>query len=367
MVKKFPEIDFGLYRDDGLGAHKRIPKTKLERIKKDIIKMFKDLGLSITIQTNLTEVNFLDVTLNLHKDEFWPYRKPNSEIRYINVNSNHPPSVIKQIPASVNKRLNQISHNANVFHNAKKDYEHALRSSGHNVDLKYEPEATIAPRKKRNRNRQVIWYNPPYNKNLKTNLGREFLNILDSNFPKHHPLHKILNRKTVKISYSCTNNMEKIMNAHNKKLLSSPTTTNIKTCNCRNKAECPVPGKCCTPCVVYEAQVNTNNKTAHYIGSTGGEFKIRFNGHKQSFRQEYKKSSTALSQFVWDNNLNPNPQIKWKFLKVSKPYAPGQASCDVCASEKLFILKSSKDSKFLNKRNELVKVCPHKAKYRLDM
>ena len=34
IKEKFPEIDFGLYRDDGLGALKRTPKTKLEKIKK---------------------------------------------------------------------------------------------------------------------------------------------------------------------------------------------------------------------------------------------------------------------------------------------------------------------------------------------
>ena len=31
LKEKFPEIDFGLYRDDGLGVLKRTPKTKLER------------------------------------------------------------------------------------------------------------------------------------------------------------------------------------------------------------------------------------------------------------------------------------------------------------------------------------------------
>ena len=38
IKEKFPEIDFGLYRDDGLGALKRTPKTKLEKIKKDLFR-----------------------------------------------------------------------------------------------------------------------------------------------------------------------------------------------------------------------------------------------------------------------------------------------------------------------------------------
>ena len=108
------------------------------------------------------------------------------------------------------------------------------------------------------------------------------------------------------------------------------------------KAKCPVPGKCLTACVVYEAKVSTATDNAYYIGSTGGNFKTRYTGHKQSFTTDYKRSATALSQFVWSNNLNPEPNIQWKFLKVAKPYSPGLYSCDVCNTEKLLILKASK-------------------------
>ena len=75
--ERFPELDFGLYRDDCLAAHRRIPGPRLDRIRKDLIALFKTLGLQITIETNLLIVNFLDVTLNLDKGKFSPYRKPN--------------------------------------------------------------------------------------------------------------------------------------------------------------------------------------------------------------------------------------------------------------------------------------------------
>ena len=252
-----------------------------------------------------------------------------------------------------------------MFNNAKPIYERALKDSGHQTSLTYEPDQTVKSKSK-NRNRKVIWFNPPFHKNLKTNIGKEFLHIIDRNFPPHHPLHKLFNRKTVKISYSCTTNIGSIMQAHNKKLISKCNQTNSRTCNCRNKDTCPVPGKCCTQCVVYKAEITTANETVSYIGSTGGEFKTRFNGHTQSFRSEAKKSSTTLSQYVWDKQLNPSPSIKWSFLKIAKPYTPGQRSCDVCLSEKLFIMKESKNRRNLNKRNEIVKLCPHRAKYRLD-
>ena len=46
-------------------------------------------------------VNYLDVTFNLSDGTYKPYTKPNNEIKYIHKNSNHPPSVIRQIPLSI--------------------------------------------------------------------------------------------------------------------------------------------------------------------------------------------------------------------------------------------------------------------------
>ena len=38
---------------------------------------------------NLKTVDFLDVCFNLTNDTYEPYRKPNNEPVYININSNH--------------------------------------------------------------------------------------------------------------------------------------------------------------------------------------------------------------------------------------------------------------------------------------
>ena len=50
----------------------------MDRITKDVIALFKTEGLSIPIDTNLIETDFLDVSFNLETDKFFPYRKPNS-------------------------------------------------------------------------------------------------------------------------------------------------------------------------------------------------------------------------------------------------------------------------------------------------
>ena len=43
----FGNLDFGLYRDDGLGYTRRLPGPKIDRMRKDIIKLFQSHGLRI--------------------------------------------------------------------------------------------------------------------------------------------------------------------------------------------------------------------------------------------------------------------------------------------------------------------------------
>ena len=57
-----------------------------------------------TAQVNNQIVNFLDITLDLENAKFAPYRKPNNQPLYVDSRSNHPPSILKQIPISINKR-----------------------------------------------------------------------------------------------------------------------------------------------------------------------------------------------------------------------------------------------------------------------
>ena len=97
-------LNIGLYRDDGLASGSQTPR-QLDIIKKKLCKIFKDNELSITIQANLKVVNFLDLTLDLNSGLYKTFMKPNDIPVYVNVKSNHPPSILKNIPAAVNKRL----------------------------------------------------------------------------------------------------------------------------------------------------------------------------------------------------------------------------------------------------------------------
>ena len=79
-------------------------KTQLEKIKTILQKTFKDFGLEISAESNLKIVNYLDVTLNLNDGSFRPCDKSDDIIQYINKEFNHPPNLIKHLPASIEKR-----------------------------------------------------------------------------------------------------------------------------------------------------------------------------------------------------------------------------------------------------------------------
>ena len=110
---------------------------KNEDFKKKLCKVFKDNGLSITTTANVQNVNFLDINLDLSTGIFKPYMKENEKPVYVHCQSNHPPG----IPHSVNKRLNTISANQEVFNAAIPPYQEALHKSGYDFKLTY----TTAP------------------------------------------------------------------------------------------------------------------------------------------------------------------------------------------------------------------------------
>jgi len=158
------------------------------------------------------------------------------------------------------------------------------KESGYDHKLTYNPEPT--PRNKRKRKRNITWYNLPFDSNVKTNLGRKFIHIVDKCFQKNHRLYKIFNRQTLKLSYSCmTNGMKSIISSHNKHVFSNANapTPQPDTCNCRKKSDCPLEGKCLQTNAIYQATVTTETTTETYVG-LATNFKERYRNHKTSFR-----------------------------------------------------------------------------------
>ena len=130
--------DMGLYRDDGQVVFKNKSVPESEKIKKSIQSIFRENKLKITIQCNSKIVDCLDVTFNLTDLSYRPFNKTNNEISYIHKQASHPPSIINQLPLSVERRLSKLSSNEKTFNDSIPTYQEALIKAGYNRKLTYQ-------------------------------------------------------------------------------------------------------------------------------------------------------------------------------------------------------------------------------------
>ena len=140
--------NFRLYRDDGLATVNNNSGPVLERMRKNIFSIFKNEGLSTTIDTNLIETDFLHVTFILQTRKYFPFRKVNNKQQ-----------IIKQLCKMINERLPELSCNEEEFNKPKLLYEETQWESNYKAPLKFEkPQYNT----KRNRLRKVILFNPKF-------------------------------------------------------------------------------------------------------------------------------------------------------------------------------------------------------------
>ena len=135
----------------------------------------------------------MDLTLNLANDTYRPFKKANELLLEISTSSNHPPQLIKQLPRSISERLSNDSSNEEIFNASK--YENTSYQQTKLIFRKKKHR-----KQKRIRNRNIMWFNPPFISNVNTNVAKRFLYLLDIHFPKSNKLHKIFKRNTVKVN-----------------------------------------------------------------------------------------------------------------------------------------------------------------------
>ena len=142
--------------------------------------------------------------------------------------------------------------------------------------------------------------------------------MIDKHFKQNNILHKIFNRKTLKIGYFCTKNFFEIINNHKKEIIRKyhdQTNNNNKNnnkgnnininntsreneCTCKTKNKCPMNGLCNLENVDYKEIIfpkENVKSTKTYIGISSMKWKLRFNNHNHSFSDEHSKNQTALS------------------------------------------------------------------------
>ena len=124
-------------------------------------------------------------------------------------------------------------------------------------------------------------------------------------------------------------------------------------------------GNCLASCVVYKASVKSENEEKVYYGSCMGTFKERYGNHKKSFINESYREDTKLSKYLWDlSEQSIQYEITWSIAARCKPYQPTSGKCDLCLSEKLFIVQGD-PSKMINKKSEIANKCRHSNKFSL--
>ena len=132
-----------------------------DKTRKELHKVFKQFGLKITAEANLHLVNFLDVTFDLTTGNYRPYRKPNDDPLYIHNHSSHRPSILSHFQ-HLYISISTLSSDKQVFDDAVQTYQNALGHRNFSHKLEYMPHVTQQPR--RNRQRNIIWFNPPFSK-----------------------------------------------------------------------------------------------------------------------------------------------------------------------------------------------------------
>ena len=162
-------------------------------------------------------------------------------------------------------------------------------------------------------------------------------------------------------------NMKNVINQHNFKILNGTADNFEQGCNCpkNDKNNCPLDGNCQADDIIYKAHVTTDNDKVEYIGSCSTTFKKRLYTHRHSFKNIERRKDTELSNYIWDlNDGKKSYEIKWELITKSKSYSLGSKFCNLCLTEKMFILNSDK-SKTINNRDLLTK-CRHKTKFKLN-
>ena len=158
-------------------------------------------------------------------------------------------------------------------------------------------------------------------------------------------------------------NMKKVISCHNRIVTDANRVqpTNPSMCNCQQKQECPLPSRCLTDKVVYQATVTDENQNREtYTGLTSQTFKERHYKHKNSFKYKDSENSTTLSTHIWDLKDRGVPfSLEWDIIDRAPPFNPTTRKCRLCLKEKYHIM-FSREGASLNQRSEIFNTCRHR-------
>lgn len=86
-------------------------------------------SFSVTTETNMTDTDFLHVIFMLYTGKNFPFRKISIDLLYINIQSNHPNTMKKELHRMIDKKILELSCKKYEFNKAKGIYEKKLNES----------------------------------------------------------------------------------------------------------------------------------------------------------------------------------------------------------------------------------------------
>ena len=212
-----------------------------------------------------------------------------------------PPNIIKSLPASISRRLTDISSDETAFGDAKPMYDKALADSGFCETTEFledRKEKTEEPSSKRylvqpsvqpecfNGHRPEILYSD------KQAFSKE-LEALE-NLQHQHPEAEL----QLFVQYgSCDQSTQQLDPSGGRTI--GESYAGGRPCNCRVKKDCPLNGTCQVQSVVYKAIITTMGEARDYTCLTAQTFKQRYNAHQRSMTDSIYRHSMSLLKHVW--------------------------------------------------------------------
>ena len=127
-------------------------------------------------------LKLIDISLDLRNNTFERYRKPDNHPVYINKNSNHPKTILRDLLKSISKRLSDLSSSEDIFQAPL--YFEVLKKSGFNEPLVFILKTNTSDNTNfKQWKRKLIWFNPTFSLSVNINIGRLFLKLLKQHFP----------------------------------------------------------------------------------------------------------------------------------------------------------------------------------------
>ena len=114
------------------------------------------------------------------------------------------------------------------------------------------------------------------------------------------------------------------------------TAETEESCNCRNKNNCPLDGKCLTPNIIYEAQITSNQrnyKQKVYI-ETAETKQILNTGltttQNHSTLNTMKTTENYLKNTGTIKRNHFIPKVTWRIIRKCAPFNTTKRKCYLC-------------------------------------